>query len=305
MDGETVRKQLDRILGSGLFSSADRSSRFLRFVVERTLDGRASELKETVIGVEVLGRNPSFDPKNDPIVRAEATRLRTRLDSYYQNEGKEDRIRIALPKGRYVPEFSESQTEKPARSLARPMLLVATAAAALGFAVATVVLMFHRASNAPGPFRLSVLRPPGTSIVSSVISPDGRRIAITAISGGNKALWVRDLDSLDAKKLPDTDDASFPFWSPDGHSLGFFYRGEMKRIQTSGGPAQVIAPARVAFGGAWSPNGVIVFPPWPSGGLYQIPAGGGPSKPTTARAGNSLIVIPLFSPMAVTFCFSP
>jgi len=72
MDPELVRKQLDRILGSAAFAGADRSSRFLRFVVERALAGRKLEIKESTIGVEVLGRNPSFDPKTDPIVRTEA-----------------------------------------------------------------------------------------------------------------------------------------------------------------------------------------------------------------------------------------
>jgi adenylate cyclase len=85
MDPELVRRQLDRMLNSTAFAGAERSSRFLRFVIERTLAGRAQEIKESVIGVEVLGRNPSFDPKTDPIVRTEAGRLRSRLETYYQN----------------------------------------------------------------------------------------------------------------------------------------------------------------------------------------------------------------------------
>src|SRR5215472_15846814 len=107
MEAERVRGQLERILASATFADAERANKFLRFVVECTLDGRASQIKESVIGVEVLGRNPSFDPKTDPIVRVEAGRLRARLSSYYQSEGKEDPILITLPKGSYVPEFSE------------------------------------------------------------------------------------------------------------------------------------------------------------------------------------------------------
>jgi len=118
--------------------------------------------------------------------------------------------------------------------------------------------------------RLSVIPPRGASVVSSVISPDGRRIAFAAISDGKTQLWVRELDSDAAKVLPGTEDASFPFWSADSRSLGFFYRGEMKRIAISGGPAQVITAARVAFGGAWSAQDVIVYPPWPSGGLAGL-----------------------------------
>src|SRR6516162_1325209 len=105
MEPGRVRGQLDRILASATFVDAERGSRFLRFVVQAALEGRSGEVKETVIGVEVLGRSPSFDPKMDPIVRVEAGRLRARLSTYYQNEGKTDPILISLPKGGYLPQF--------------------------------------------------------------------------------------------------------------------------------------------------------------------------------------------------------
>jgi hypothetical protein len=72
MDAQRVRAQLERILASGAFADAERASSFLRFVVERALEGRTAEIKESVVAVEVLGRNPSFDSKSDPIVRVEA-----------------------------------------------------------------------------------------------------------------------------------------------------------------------------------------------------------------------------------------
>ena len=75
MDAQRVRAQLERILASAAFADAERASGFLRFVVERALEGRTAEIKESVIAVEVLGRNPSFDSKSDPIVRVEAGRL--------------------------------------------------------------------------------------------------------------------------------------------------------------------------------------------------------------------------------------
>src|SRR6516225_9760164 len=121
MSPQHVREELDRVLSSKAFADAERHRRFLRFVVEQTLDGRASEIKESVIGVEALGRNGSFDPKADPIVRVEAGRLRARLSSYYETEGKGDPIRIELPKGGYVPEFTslESQPVIEARRWSR------------------------------------------------------------------------------------------------------------------------------------------------------------------------------------------
>ncbi|HKE29054.1 MAG TPA: tetratricopeptide repeat protein [Bryobacteraceae bacterium] len=83
----------------------ERLSRFLRFVVEQHSDGRDEELKESLIGIEVFGRSPGYDPKRDPIVRTEASRLRARLSEYYLGEGKADPLVIALPKGGYVPVF--------------------------------------------------------------------------------------------------------------------------------------------------------------------------------------------------------
>src|SRR5579863_855152 len=164
MDPELVRRQLDRMLNSAAFAGADRSSRFLRFVIERTLAGRAQEIKESVIGVEVLGRNPSFDPKTDPIVRTEAGRLRSRLESYYQTEGRDDRVRIALPKGGYAPEFSEYQQPRPAKTL-HPFLLLA-GGVALGIATTVLLLLVLRMSpEISTPLRLSVIPPRGTSVV--------------------------------------------------------------------------------------------------------------------------------------------
>src|ERR1035437_9690462 len=110
MEAERVRAQLDRILASVAFAEAERASRVLRFVVTCALDGRADQIKESVIAVEVLGRSPSFDPKTDPIVRVEARRLRSRLGSWYETDGKDSLLRIALPKGGYLPQFSQLET---------------------------------------------------------------------------------------------------------------------------------------------------------------------------------------------------
>jgi tetratricopeptide (TPR) repeat protein len=97
------RRQLERVLESRLFTRSEQLSRLLRFLVEQCLAGRDRELKESVIGVEVFGRKPNYNPKFDPIVRTEARRLRARLSEYYQDEGKGDALVIELPKGGYVP----------------------------------------------------------------------------------------------------------------------------------------------------------------------------------------------------------
>ena len=108
---ESVRAQLDKILASRAFAGAERPGRFLRFVVEQALAG--NQLKETLLGVEVFGRNPSYDPRLDGVVRVEAVKLRSRLKDYYETEGAADPVRIDLPKGGYLPCF-EALPSRPA-----------------------------------------------------------------------------------------------------------------------------------------------------------------------------------------------
>ncbi len=100
---QAVRQQLERTLGSKLFARSEQLSRLLRFLIEKHIEGRDGELKESVIGVEVFGRRPDYDPKSDPIVRTEIRRLRQRLSEYYQNGGSADAIWFEVPKGGYVP----------------------------------------------------------------------------------------------------------------------------------------------------------------------------------------------------------
>ncbi|MFN0104402.1 MAG: TPR end-of-group domain-containing protein [Bryobacteraceae bacterium] len=102
---DNVLAHLQEVLADRRFASAERNAKFLRYVVNGVLDGKAGEIKETVIGTEVYGRSSDYDPKADSIVRVEATRLRQKLRGYYENEGKFSPIRIHLPSGSYVPLF--------------------------------------------------------------------------------------------------------------------------------------------------------------------------------------------------------
>ena len=103
--GEMVRAELTRILGSSIFASSQRLSRFLQFVVERANEGKADELKEYAIGIEVFDRRSDFDPRIDPIVRVQAAKVRSKLMEYYNSEGRNDALVISIPKGGYVPVF--------------------------------------------------------------------------------------------------------------------------------------------------------------------------------------------------------
>lgn len=117
-DAINYREQLDRILRSKSFRQVDRLHRFLDFIVTETLAGRGDHLKEFLIGIEVFGKESSFDPRMDPIVRVQARRLRARLSRYYREEGQHDEIIIELPKGGYTPTFQNAEPSEPKHALA-------------------------------------------------------------------------------------------------------------------------------------------------------------------------------------------
>ncbi len=102
---EAVRAQMEKILATELFAGSERLSRFLRFTVEEALQGRADQLKEYVLGVEVCDRKKSFDPRLESIVRTEAGRLRAKLKEYYETLGRNDPVRIDYGRGSYAPVF--------------------------------------------------------------------------------------------------------------------------------------------------------------------------------------------------------
>lgn len=131
-----VRATLERILASRVFAQAKRASDLLRFLVERTLAGEADRLKGYTIAIEVFRRPSTFDAQIDPLVRVEAGRLRSRLSQYYAAEGASDRVRIDVPRGRYVATFqyfaNPASTRTPRRSARHAHWLAMTLAAAAG-----------------------------------------------------------------------------------------------------------------------------------------------------------------------------
>ena len=144
---------------------------------------------------------------------------------------------------------------------------------------------FAYTSAKPNPvLRATLLPPDRSSFVTGLtasgppaISPDGTQLAFTAQDEkGAIQLYVRGLNSLTAQSLDGTQNALYPFWSADSRSVGFFADGKLKRIEATGGPAQVLADAAgtAAPGGTWSADGTIVFAP-KTGELMSVPARGG------------------------------
>jgi TolB-like protein/Flp pilus assembly protein TadD len=120
-----VRHELDAVLASGFFRDAELLKRLLRYAVEQTLFGRARELKEYRVGLEVFGRDGSFDPRLDPVVRMAARRLRAKLSEYYASEGQRAELRIEIPKGGYAARFSAAPVRIRVEPLAAPIRWVA------------------------------------------------------------------------------------------------------------------------------------------------------------------------------------
>ena len=295
------------MLSSAVFRKADRSSALLRFIVEQTLRGDADRLKEYTLGAEGLGRGEAFDPRADPVVRAEASRLRARLEQYYETSGRGDPVVIALSKGSYVPRFlpnsvrPDATDEKPAAP--NPLTRVARSAwvawacAIAAVAIAVVASLAKRSiPSAAVPARFEVELKSSGLLASDVgttvvLSPDGTRLAfVSRDDDGRTHLNVRALDSADTVRLAGTEGARGPFLSPDGRWLGFWADGKLKKIATDGGSPIVLCDASDLLGATWGDDDTIVANLGTPGQLARVPASGGNPSAAIDLSGESLVV---------------
>ncbi len=127
LDRSAILAQLDRILANPSFKNSRRYPNLLRYLVERTLDGSASDLKERTLGIDVFGREPDYDTNLDPVVRTTAAEIRKRLAQYYQDPAHETELRIDLPLGSYAARFHAERGVAP--PLVHPALLTEPAPA--------------------------------------------------------------------------------------------------------------------------------------------------------------------------------
>ncbi len=236
-DADSARRHLERVLASPGFLRNQRLSRFLRFLSEQHLEGYDSQLKESVIAVEVFGRRPDHDPSRDSIVRTEAGRLRARLAQYYLGEGKDDAIVIDLPKGGYAPVFRLRdpvvQPAPPGKKNRSKVWAFAGALAMLGAVIATIWLQeterFWRSPISDARFQ-TVTDFDGTE-QEAAISRDGKFVAFLSGRDGKTDVWVTQLGSGQFHNLTHGD---FPElinpsvrtleFSPDGSLVTFWVR---------------------------------------------------------------------------------
>ena len=286
IEPESVLGQLQKVLASPTFQGAGRSGALLKFLVERTIAGRADELKEYTLGAEALGRGERFDPRTDSIARVEASRLRQRLDIYYAAEGRTDPVWIRLPKGAYVPAFE--RRGRPRRD--RVVWWKALAAAALSIAFLALWAPWRKTVSRPQrATRVEIDLGNGVSLRSSqigtssvIVSPDGRRLVFVSFgSDGVPRLMTRLLDdvgSSESKQLPGTEGARGPFFSPEGRWVAYLARGKLWKTPVDGGTPVPICDAQELLGGSWGDGDTIVAA-LSTSGLAQLSAGGGTPAP--------------------------
>ncbi len=219
--------------------------------------------------------------------------------------------RIAIQ--RYVknpsPEVSPAIAVLPRRD--RRWLWPSISGALAILLLAGALVYMRRPAEISGSVRLSFTAPPEASFNDVteddiVISPDGRSVAFTARDReGHHLLWVRPLDSPEAKPLPGTDTAGMPFWSPDSRSLGFGARGKLKRLDLAGNTITDLCDAPRLTGGTWNRDGIILFSPDYRSALYRIPATGGTPVVASLKnaGGETQHLDPTFLPDGKHFLF--
>lgn len=317
---DAIRAELERILRSELFACSERLSRFLRFAVEQALAGRAEDLKESVLAVEVFDRQATFDSHVSSIVRVEARRLRERLQRYYDGEGREAIIRIDLPKGRYSPAFRKVErpgtqplevVESPAaaRENARqarrvihvkPMIVVACAAVAAAAWLATSLEIPRRTISEPVVVRLTsdtgLTCQPTLSLASKLIAYTSDRAG-----DGRFDIWAQPIDGGRPSRLTDDQgNNTEPAFSPDGSTLA--YRsdrdgGGIYLLSSLGGKSTLLT--RGGLRPRFSPDGRLVAywdgeRSFRSARIFVISVAGG--QPAQLVPGFQYAAYPVWSP---------
>jgi hypothetical protein len=190
----------------------------------------------------------------------------------------------------------------------RERLAWALTVAMLTLAVAAMVIpatrYLRRAVVEAPEARLDVTTPPTSDPVSLALSPDGRTLAFVASPQGNPQLWLRPLDSMKAEPLAGTERASFPFWSPDSRSIGFFADGKLKRLDMAGGPAQTLATIASPRGATWSADGVMLVSGAPRSIARVSATGGELAALLRLEQGQSFHYFPQFLPDGRHFLYT-
>ena len=207
------------------------------------------------------------------------------------------------------PEPAAPVAAAPVKRAGLPWIV---AGAALLAGVGVLLYFLSRPEPPAAAYQVSIVPPEEAAFMPSqpqgggfALSPDGQMLAFVGTQQGSTQIWLRRMDSLTARPLAGTAHGYYPFWSPDGRYVGFFADSKLKKIDISGGPAQVICDVGMGRGAAWSQQGAIIFAG--SGRmLARVPAAGGQPVPITAlnkQPRETAHYWPSFLPDGIHFLF--
>jgi eukaryotic-like serine/threonine-protein kinase len=174
--------------------------------------------------------------------------------------------------------------------------------AVIALAIPTIAHLRETPPDAPRETRLDVATPSTADPISFALSPDGRQLVYVASTDGQTGLWVRPFDKTTAQFLPGTEGATYPFWSPDSRSIGFFDGAKLKRIDLAGGSPQTLTDA-ANRGGMWGLGGAILFTRSTGGPIFRVSATGGEATAVTKLEKQTSHRFPQFLPDGRHFLF--
>jgi serine/threonine-protein kinase len=241
----------------------------------------------------ILERDPDWSqlPDSTPATIREVLRRCLQKDVHRRWRDIGD-VRLAIEDALTAPNAAREVPPEPRYTRRTPTVAAAVALVALGTALGAVatLLRWTAADTTPRAAHFLIALPPDQQLASLdfpavAMPPDGSVVAYVATRGGRPQLFLRRMNGIESTPVPGTEDATSPFFSPDGLSIAFFADGKLKRVAVGGGPAATICDAPVGFGGSWGAGDVIVFAPATGSGLLQVSAAGGtPSRASVLDA---------------------
>jgi serine/threonine protein kinase len=196
--------------------------------------------------------------------------------------------------------------KSPPRAEARPTWTAWVAAGAATILAAGLAFIHFREQPPVAELqRFQISAPEKTTFNNALLlSPDGRKLAFTTSGEGGNLLWVRSLDTLQARTIAPWTQNPVPFWSPDSRFIAYQQDGKLKKVDVAGGPPITLCDAPINFGGgSWSKDDIIVFGDR-GGRLMQVSAGGGvPAPLTNLGSQESSHSLPSFLPDGKHFLY--
>jgi hypothetical protein len=202
-----------RIVASRSFAKSALLSRFLLYVCEREITGKTGEISEHQIGVHVFGRRPGYHPGEDNIVRNYARQLRNRLDQYFLEEGREEELRLSIPRGKYVPVYSRNHFQE------RPLLVVTEHETDTGTVLETVAPAAPAVVSVPPVRRRWLLPSLGILVLFASLAIAWAVVHRTSANSADPShpLWARLFDKSRPTLIVPSDDGIVMIQNLTGH----------------------------------------------------------------------------------------